>query len=1020
MKSNYNNIAIFCFLFLILIFGFFFIQPQKILSQENQPKNIKNLKLPRPSELKNPIDKIVFRKSSFFSNEPIEGIIYLSNKEHFPLYKGILEIRIEKLEKDVFPPHSLNAIKIFYIKDIDLLPNESKAVPFSFNLSNETGSGPYLIWVSYHTYTSSQRGNAYQTFELLDGEPIIEYPIITRVYDDPIREYRTPVVKPNSNLTAQIKIKNILSKPLSLKVKIKVYQFFDLDKIENFSSFFEKDFDLQANQEKQIEVNFPAPLQAGNYHVDIFILHEEKEIAMNREIIYVEGVSGEISYLVFQKQPYEKGEKVFICYEIEGPFSPGILKIEKKYYPKYASKIPQNTVPSPLPLIFNLKILQDSHLVKSFEQKIEIKDIESLPIIYDCVEFFTEKSLYNYSLFASLRDELGKDLDTIFIETKPTIEKITLQKQEEKPIPQKNKIKMIIITIIGVIILIGIIIWLISTLKKKTFIFSFLLFFISFLFFNDSVFASGCECVSSIMYCCENSFFTQCPSSYCNGDTLIYYLCMLGNEHYGCNYANWVILPNRTTYLGCLEDPIGLCSSCCVQYTQNCSASYCSGWQLVTGYCEGGQCKTRGQCNDNCCRQYCGGNGYCNSSGNCVCGCTPSCSEWSQCSVPCGGGIQTRTCVRSDCTTYTETQSCNTQPCPPVCGNGQCESGENCSNCYSDCPCPSGQVCENGTCVTTCTNQCSPSGTTQYQCSGNTVQKRTCGNYDVDSCLEWSSWSNVENCDSYDGCYSGYYRDYYCSNGSCTFSSICIEACCDQYHNNPSAYCSGGTCFGPLTNNPPSATNLTVSQPDYCQSGPQLTFSWRFQDPDGDSQFAYQVQVDNNFDFSSPEVDEKVNSSSQRYTTPFGKLNYNTTYYWRLKVWDSKGAQSSWILGPATTTPKHAYPTPDFTFSPENPRTGELVQFTDRSQAFGGATIKSWLWTFQDGNPSQSTQQNPTTTFTSYGEKQVTLTVTDSDNFTCSISKKINLKKPFLFWELLFHPSIWLKGVFASLKELFY
>jgi len=239
------------------------------------------------------------------------------------------------------------------------------------------------------------------------------------------------------------------------------------------------------------------------------------------------------------------------------------------------------------------------------------------------------------------------------------------------------------------------------------------------------------------------------------------------------------------------------------------------------------------------------------------------------------------------------------------CGNGVCESGENCSNCPSDCPCPSGQVCQNGTCVT------------------------------------------------------------------------------------PQP-----------TNNLPSATNLKVTQPDYCKVGPGATiFSWTFTDPDGDSQSAYQVQVDNNSNFSSPEVDSgKINSSSNSYTPQTG-LNYNTTYYWRVMVWDSKGAQSLWSYGPSFTTPKHLWPTPDFTFSPEKPYLGQVVQFTDKSQAFGGTTIKSWDWTFQNGNPPSSTIQNPTTTFSSIGKSKITLKVTDSSGYSCSVSKSLRTTYPLPFWK---------------------
>ncbi len=49
------------------------------------------------------------------------------------------------------------------------------------------------------------------------------------------------------------------------------------------------------------------------------------------------------------------------------------------------------------------------------------------------------------------------------------------------------------------------------------------------------------------------------------------------------------------------------------------------------------------------------------------------------------------------------------------------------------------------------------------------------------------------------------------------------------------------------------------------------------------------------------------------------------------------------------------------------------IQFFDNST---NATVTSWYWTFEDGNPATSTEQNPTVSFTSGGNKTVTLTVT--------------------------------------------
>jgi hypothetical protein len=58
-----------------------------------------------------------------------------------------------------------------------------------------------------------------------------------------------------------------------------------------------------------------------------------------------------------------------------------------------------------------------------------------------------------------------------------------------------------------------------------------------------------------------------------------------------------------------------------------------------------------------------------------------------------------------------------------------------------------GETCSNGLCSTSCTNECSTSG--NKQCSGNSY--KTCGNYDADSCLEWST----TDCDIGETCSNG-------------------------------------------------------------------------------------------------------------------------------------------------------------------------------------------------------------------------------------------------------------------------
>jgi len=225
---------------------------------------------------------------------------------------------------------------------------------------------------------------------------------------------------------------------------------------------------------------------------------------------------------------------------------------------------------------------------------------------------------------------------------------------------------------------------------------------------------------------------------------------------------------------------------------------------------------------------------------------------------------------------------------------------------------------------------------------------------------------------------------------------ICNQTCGDCCETNVFKNITIG--IAPLDNEPPSANNLQVNQPDYCVASPSGIFSWTFTDPDeGDYQSAYRIQIDNNPDFSSPEDDSgKLISSSSSYSTPLGRLSYNNTYHWRLKVWDSKNVESDWIEGPSFSTPLHAYPSIDFSWTPQEPTVNEPVQFIDESMVFGGTSKSSWLWTFQDGDQAESTLQNPIVEFFSTEENLITLEVTDSDGYTCPAEKTISplLKLP--------------------------
>jgi len=147
--------------------------------------------------------------------------------------------------------------------------------------------------------------------------------------------------------------------------------------------------------------------------------------------------------------------------------------------------------------------------------------------------------------------------------------------------------------------------------------------------------------------------------------------------------------------------------------------------------------------------------------------------------------------------------SCSSNQCVANCVPKTCASlNYNCGTASNGCggtlncgSCASGQICSSGQCVAQCVNECSSAGI--KQCSGNGFQ--TCGNYDSDSCLEWSQ---ITLCPDEKACSSGI-----CLTGSLKHCNGNGYQFCKNYENDacvewstiiacPSGQtCSNGICF---------------------------------------------------------------------------------------------------------------------------------------------------------------------------------------------------------------------------------
>jgi hypothetical protein len=224
--------------------------------------------------------------------------------------------------------------------------------------------------------------------------------------------------------------------------------------------------------------------------------------------------------------------------------------------------------------------------------------------------------------------------------------------------------------------------------------------------------------------------------------------------------------------------------------------------------------------------------------------------------------------------------------------------------------------------------------------------------------------------------------------------------------------------------NPPApvTSNVTVTVPDYCTTGPSAWVSWDFSDPSGGPQSAYQVQIDNQSSFNSPEFDSgQVNCSNCRQVySNLGILQFQNTYRARVRTWNSYGVVSPWQVATSCiggdgcqangswVTPNYAYPNVyppyHFTWLPANPAVSSPVQFTDRTLFSPTSNNRRWLWTFvhAGGGSGSSTAQNPSYTFNTAGVYQVTENVRDSSmppGRYCSYTQSVSIQKSIPIWK---------------------
>ncbi|MFH1211029.1 MAG: hypothetical protein V1645_03870 [archaeon] len=254
------------------------------------------------------------------------------------------------------------------------------------------------------------------------------------------------------------------------------------------------------------------------------------------------------------------------------------------------------------------------------------------------------------------------------------------------------------------------------------------------------------------------------------------------------------------------------------------SIKYCASGQKCTGY---GTCATSSGCTNDCSsvgQKICYGSSAYKQCGNYD---SDSCYEWSNyqyCtgSQKCEGGKCVSLTCSNECS-YANAKQCSGTSGYQTCGNYDSDS---CLEWGGMTYCYSGKVCSSGSCVTapSCSNECS-SG--QNKCYGTNAYQ-TCGNYDSDSCYEWSSSIT---CPSGKTCSSGACVGGSCSNDCVSGQKVCYSSLaykqCGQYDsdscldwsaltNCPSGYtCSNGNCVAGACSNECSTSGTKVCSGSY-------------------------------------------------------------------------------------------------------------------------------------------------------------------------------------------------------------
>jgi len=262
---------------------------------------------------------------------------------------------------------------------------------------------------------------------------------------------------------------------------------------------------------------------------------------------------------------------------------------------------------------------------------------------------------------------------------------------------------------------------------------------------------------------------------------------------------------------------------------------------------------------------------------------------------------------------------------------------------------------------------------------------------------------------------------------TCANCSDCT--CCNEIKHTCATSANGGTGDLCTSNDQcgakaPYVNDFSFSPGDYCSTGAAGTeyvwFIFKYNDSNFDHLKKFRFQVDQNQNFENPEIDRTIDNLVDFYagrdvyqqvtfkltsaTQGCDFLDFNSTYYWRVMVWDETGLASEWTSPTAYNVKRFKYsdivsgkkdpsPVVNFTVTPGSPQINESVKFKNTSTCYeisGSYICPVHSWSIPGKYSGGNGKDEIEVTFTLAGTYEVTLEVSNDYGY-CSITKRVKI-----------------------------